>query len=62
METLIQAGELGLPVESVPISTNPKTRESRLIIVHKTQISTIRSPSKTRNDFIHQLPEWPKPA
>jgi glycosyltransferase involved in cell wall biosynthesis len=31
LETLIQAGELDLPVESVPVATNPKLRESRLI-------------------------------
>jgi len=31
LETLIQAGELGLPVASVPVATNPVMRESRLI-------------------------------
>ena len=31
LETLIQAGELGLPVASVPVQTNPVLRESRLI-------------------------------
>ncbi|MBZ0271741.1 glycosyltransferase family 2 protein [bacterium] len=31
LETLIQAGREGLAVISVPIETNPKTRESRLI-------------------------------
>lgn len=30
METLIQAGNKGLHITSVPITTNPKTRESRL--------------------------------
>ncbi len=30
METLIQAGSKGLSIASVPIPTNPKTRESRL--------------------------------
>ncbi len=30
IETLIQAGESGLKVASVPVRTNPKTRESRL--------------------------------
>ena len=30
METLIQAGNKGLVIASVPIATNPKTRESRL--------------------------------
>lgn len=30
METLIQAGNKGLAIASVPIPTNPKTRESRL--------------------------------
>jgi glycosyltransferase involved in cell wall biosynthesis len=30
METIIQAGNKGLSVASIPISTNPKTRESRL--------------------------------
>ncbi len=31
LETLIQAGELDLPVTSVPVRTNPVVRESRLI-------------------------------
>lgn len=30
LETLIQAGNLGIRVQSVPIRTNPQTRESRL--------------------------------
>lgn len=30
METIIQAGNKGLSIASVPITTNPKTRESRL--------------------------------
>lgn len=30
METLIQAGNKGISIASVPITTNPKTRESRL--------------------------------
>lgn len=30
METIIQAGNKGLSIESIPIRTNPKTRESRL--------------------------------
>jgi glycosyltransferase involved in cell wall biosynthesis len=30
METIIQAGNKGLRIESVPITVNPKTRESRL--------------------------------
>jgi glycosyltransferase involved in cell wall biosynthesis len=30
METIIQAGNKGLPITSIPIVTNPKTRESRL--------------------------------
>ena len=30
LETIIQAGKLGLVIEDVPIKTNPKTRESRL--------------------------------
>jgi glycosyltransferase involved in cell wall biosynthesis len=30
METLIQAGNKGIPIASVPIPTNPKLRESRL--------------------------------
>ena len=30
METLIQAGQKGLTIVSIPIVTNPKTRESRL--------------------------------
>lgn len=30
LETIIQAGKLGLPVQSVPIETNPPTRPSRL--------------------------------
>lgn len=30
METLIQAGNKGIAIASVPITTNPKTRESRL--------------------------------
>ncbi|MEI6690278.1 MAG: glycosyltransferase family 2 protein [bacterium] len=29
-ETIIQAGKIGLKVQSVPVITNPKTRESRL--------------------------------
>lgn len=31
IETIIQAGRLGLPVVSVPVAVNPPTRESRLI-------------------------------
>ncbi|MEM9147015.1 MAG: glycosyltransferase family 2 protein [Pseudomonadota bacterium] len=31
LETIIQAGQLGMPVLSVPIEVNPPTRESRLI-------------------------------
>jgi len=31
LETIIQAGKLGLSVTSIPIETNPKLRESRLI-------------------------------
>lgn len=30
LETIIQAGQAGLVIENVPITTNPKTRESRL--------------------------------
>jgi glycosyltransferase involved in cell wall biosynthesis len=30
LETIIQAGKMGLPIESVPITTNPPTRPSRL--------------------------------
>lgn len=30
METIIQAGNKGIPITSIPITTNPKTRESRL--------------------------------
>lgn len=30
METIIQAGNKGIPITSIPIKTNPKTRESRL--------------------------------
>lgn len=30
METIIQAGNKGIPIVSIPITTNPKTRESRL--------------------------------
>lgn len=30
MESIIQAGNKGLRIESVPVTTNPKTRESRL--------------------------------
>lgn len=31
LETLIQAGNLGIPIASVPVKVNPPTRESRLI-------------------------------
>lgn len=31
LETIIQAGKKGIPVASVPVMTNPKLRESRLI-------------------------------
>jgi glycosyltransferase involved in cell wall biosynthesis len=34
METLIQAGNKGLAIASVPITVNPKTRESRLFKSH----------------------------
>jgi glycosyltransferase involved in cell wall biosynthesis len=30
LETIIQAGKLGLPIETVPVETNPPTRPSRL--------------------------------
>ena len=30
LETIIQAGKMGLSIESVPIETNPPTRPSRL--------------------------------
>ena len=44
-ETLIHAGRKGLTVVSVPVATNPKTRDSRLFrsvggFVHKQQVST----------------------
>ena len=32
LETIIQAGNLGLQIASVPIRVNPKTRDSRLIV------------------------------
>ncbi len=31
LETIIQAGRLGIPITSVPVEVNPPTRESRLI-------------------------------
>lgn len=34
IETIIQAGRLGLPILSVPVAVNPPTRESRLIRSH----------------------------
>ena len=40
LETLIQAGELGLPVVSIPIRTNPVLRESRLIRSNARYVAT----------------------
>jgi hypothetical protein len=47
-ETIIQAGNKGLHIESVPVETNPKTRESRLFNstfehVYKSAITIIRA-------------------
>lgn len=47
-ETIIQAGNKGLHIESVPVKTNPKTRESRLFNstwehVHKSAVTIIRA-------------------
>jgi glycosyltransferase involved in cell wall biosynthesis len=48
METIIQAGNKGLAITSVPVTTNPKTRESRLFKstfqhVLKSSLAIIRS-------------------
>jgi glycosyltransferase involved in cell wall biosynthesis len=48
METIIQAGNLGMAIASVPVDTNPKTRESRLFRsswehVRKSAMAIIRS-------------------
>jgi len=48
METIIQAGNLGMAIASVPVNTNPKTRESRLFKsswehVRKSAMAIIRS-------------------
>lgn len=47
-ETIIQAGNKGLHIESLPVKTNPKTRESRLFNstwehVHKSAVTIIRA-------------------
>lgn len=47
-ETIIQAGNKGLHIESVPVETNPKTRESRLFNstwehVRKSAVTIIRA-------------------
>jgi hypothetical protein len=47
-ETIIQAGNKGLHIESVPIETNPKTRESRLFKstwehVYKSAVTIVRA-------------------
>lgn len=47
-ETIIQAGNKGLHIESVQVDTNPKTRESRLFNstwehVHKSAVTIIRA-------------------
>ncbi len=48
METIIQAGNKGIPISSIPIQTNPKLRESRLFKsnfehVKKSSIAIIRA-------------------
>ena len=48
METIIQAGNKGMAIASVPVSTNPKTRESRLFRtswehVRKSALAIVRS-------------------
>jgi glycosyltransferase involved in cell wall biosynthesis len=48
METIIQAGNKNLKIESVPVVTNPKTRESRLFTstrqhVMKSMLAIVRS-------------------
>lgn len=48
MESIIQAGNKGMRIESVPVTTNPKTRESRLFTstaqhVNQSALAIIRS-------------------
>ncbi|MDL2342142.1 MAG: glycosyltransferase family 2 protein [Patescibacteria group bacterium] len=48
METIIQAGNKGLAIASIPVTTNPKTRESRLFKstwehVRKSAVTIIRA-------------------
>lgn len=48
METIIQAGNKGLCITSIPVTTNPKLRESRLFNstwehVHKSAVTIIRA-------------------
>jgi len=48
METIIQAGNKGIPITSIPITTNPKLRESRLFKsnyehVKKSSIAIVRA-------------------
>ncbi len=48
METIIQAGNKGMAIASIPVSTNPKTRESRLFRsswehVRKSAMAIVRS-------------------
>ena len=46
METIIQAGNKKLKIESIPVVTNPKTRESRLFSSHaraRAQVGRARS-------------------
>lgn len=50
METIIQAGNKGIPIASIPVKTNPKTRESRLF--KSTPQHVIKSAQAISKSFI----------
>jgi hypothetical protein len=54
METIIQAGVKRLRIESVPVVTNPKTRESRLFASHRQHV--VRSAAAIVRSFIMYKP------
>jgi len=50
METIIQAGNKGIPITSIKIDTNPKTRESRLFKSHTQHV--IKSAQAISKSFV----------
>lgn len=63
METIIQAGNKRIPITSIPVTTNPKTRESRLFTniwqyTFKSTAAIIRSYIMYRPDMVFGTLGW----